>query len=150
MLSARPQQRTAGWVVTDAVDRGGMMSRSQARTLCCTAVDIAPGVSLETFVLMHRAIQKREQVWGYCKGEGVRVCPHALGWRGDDAYVLGLVLRGRRERADEGAWGWLMEWRWIPLADFDVPSARKDGWVTCPREHRPSTDFLTQVTIEAE
>ncbi len=115
-----------------------------------SGVEIAPGVLLETFILIHRAIQHREQLWGYCKGQPVRLCPHALGWRDDDAYVLALVLSDRREPADGASWEWLMEWQWIRLPDLDIPFARRDAWVTCPREHRPSTDFLTQVSIEAE
>jgi hypothetical protein len=57
------------------------MTGSAASTVSRTRVEIAPAVSLETFILIHRAILHREQLWGYCKGQPVRLCPHALGWR---------------------------------------------------------------------
>ncbi len=106
---------------------------------------------LEALGLVHRAILHREQVWGYYKGQGIRICPHALGWRGHEAYVLGLIVRDRREPIVEGSgWEWLMEWQWIRLTDLGIPFARKGDWVTCPREHRPPTDFLSHVVIEAQ
>jgi hypothetical protein len=43
-----------------------------------------------------------------------------------------------------------MEWQWIRLADLSIPFARKAEWVTCPRELRPATDFLSHIVIEAE
>jgi len=125
-------------------------STTTASTASRTGDDIAPAVPLETFALIQRAILHREQLWGYCKGQGIRICPHALGWRGEDPFVLGLVINDRREPVEGASWEWLMEWQWVRLADLQIPFARKGDWVTCPREHRPSTDFLTHVYIEAD
>jgi hypothetical protein len=107
---------------------------------------------VETIGLVRRAICAREQVAGYLEGQGVRLCPHALGWRGEDIYVLGLVLRQRREPVADGPdWEWLMDWRWIRLADLRIPVAQKGDWVTCPRAQRPNASaFLTRVYVEAE
>ncbi len=128
------------------------MTKLRASTMSRRPPDIAGGVSLETFALVRRAIQNREQLWSCCGGQALRFCPHALGWRGDAAYVLGLVLRERREPAADGAtWEWLMEWRWIRLADLEIPSARRGDWIASPREQRPrATEFLTRVYLEAE
>jgi hypothetical protein len=107
---------------------------------------------VETIGLVRRAICAHEQVAGYLEGQGVRLCPHALGWRGADLYVLGLVLRQRREPVADGpAWEWLMDWQWIRLVDLRIPVAQRGDWVTCPRDQRPSaSEFLTRTCVEAE
>jgi hypothetical protein len=115
--------------------------------------DTRPGVQkIEVLGLLRSAICAREQIAGYLEGQGVRFCPHALGWRGEDLYVLGLVLRERHEPVADGpAWEWLMDWRWIRLADLHISVAYKGDWVTCPRTQRPSaSEFLTRVYVEAE
>ncbi len=117
-----------------------------------TSLHIGCGVSLDTFAIVHQAIIHREEVWAYRKGQGIRFCPHALGWRGDDPYVLGLILRERREGLRDGAsWEWLMEWQWLGLRDLEVPLARKGEWMTCPADRRPcAAEFLTEVYAQAE
>jgi len=112
---------------------------------------IATGPSLEGFVLIQDAMRRKEQVWGYLDGQCVRFCPHALGWREAEPYVLGLALEPRRDAPMEGGgWEWLLEWRWIRLADLRIPCARKGEWVTSPREQRPPASFLSAVYQELE
>jgi hypothetical protein len=97
------------------------------------------------------ALAKREQVWAYLDGRLVRLCPHALGWREDEPYVLALVLRERPGAAIEGArWERLLGWEWLPVAALESPCPRQGDWITCPREQRPPTDFLSVVSCEAE
>jgi hypothetical protein len=107
-----------------------------------------PPKSLE---VIRCAVAEREQVWAYVDGHLIRLCPHALGWRGDEAYVLALVLRERPGTAVEAApWEWLLGWEWLPVAALESPCRRQGDWITCPREQRPPTDFLSVVCCEAE
>jgi hypothetical protein len=110
------------------------------------------GGEVDVLGLVRKAIRDREQVSAYLEGQGVQFCPHVLGWRGQDLYVLGLALRHRSEPVADGpSWEWLMEWQWIRVADLQIPVARKGEWVTCPRTQRPSAEaFLTDVYVEAE
>ncbi len=114
--------------------------------------DIGAGVPLETFALAQRAMLRREQIWGYLKGWRIRFCPHALGWRGDDPYVLGLILEDRQERLlNESVRETLLEWQWVRLADLAIPVALKGEWISCPKGRRPAaSEFLTEVYAEAE
>jgi hypothetical protein len=100
--------------------------------------------SLEIFGLLREAIVRRAQVWAILHGERIHFCPHALGWRGDEAYVQALVLQERRENVIEGGtWQWLPSWQWVRLADLEIPVVRRGEWITCPPEQRPELDFLT-------
>jgi len=105
----------------------------------------------DAIALICGAMRVHAQVRGYLDGRGIRFCPHALGIRGEDTYVLGLVLDERREPVANGPdWRWLMEWRWIRVADLQIPIAEKGDWMTSPRSQRPSADFLTEVYVEME
>ncbi len=117
-----------------------------------TKTDIGSGVPLEMFTLVHQAILKHEQIWGYLKGWRIRFCPHALGWRHDDPHVLALMLKDRQERfLDADRREWLLEWQWLRLADLAIPIPRKGEWITRPKESRPAvSEFLTEVYVEAE
>ncbi len=146
----------ASWAVTCRTPATGkadtMRGATAGSTKGQTPLHIGCGLPFDTFAIVHHAIRHREEVWGYMKGQGIRFCPHALGWRRDDAYVLGLILRERHEGVPDGAsWEWLMEWQWLRLADLEVPLARKGEWVTCPGDQRPSVaKFLTEVYAESE
>ena len=94
--------------------------------------------SLEIFGLLREAIVRRAQVWAILHGEPIHFCPHALGWRGDEAYVQALVLQERREDVSEGS-----TWQWVRLADLEIPVVRHGEWIMCPPEQRPDLDFLT-------
>lgn len=113
--------------------------------------EISQGVDLDTLALVHGAIRNKEELWGYMEGRGIRLCPHAVGQRGDEIYVLGLVIREREGVVVEGAgWEWLTEWRWIRLAELQIPVAHRGEWITCPQDRRPPRDFLTRIYVEAE
>ena len=110
---------------------------------------IAP--ALESFAFIERAMRSKEQVWGYLDGRPVRFCPHVLGWREAEPFVLGLVMEPRHDAPVEGGgWEWLANWQWIRLADLQIPCARKGQWITCPREQRPPSSFLSAVYRELE
>ena len=95
-------------------------------------------ISLEIFGLIRETIVRQAQVWANLHGERIHFCPHALGWRGDEAYVQALVLQERREDVIEGG-----TWQWVRLADLEIPVIRRGEWITCPPEQRPDLDFLT-------
>jgi hypothetical protein len=100
--------------------------------------------SLEIFGLIREAIVRRAQVWANLHGGPIHFCPHALGWRDDDAYVQALVLQERRAGVVEGGtWQWLPNWQWLRLADLEIPVLRRGDWITCPPEQRPALSFLT-------
>jgi hypothetical protein len=107
---------------------------------------------VDAIALIREAIRQRAEIRGYLDGRGIRLCPHALGVRGEDPYLLGLVLHERQESVADGpGWEWLMEWRWIRLVDLHIPIAQKGDWVACPRSQRPSAgEFLTEVYVETE
>jgi hypothetical protein len=130
------------------------MNLSDRTTNPHAAAEIAPHVSLETFALIREAIAQRAQVWAYVGGRGIRFCPHALGWRGEDAYVQVLVLPERHGSVGEGgtndgAWPWLLAWQWLKLADLTIPCLRQGEWITCAGDQRPATNFLTRLYCEA-
>ncbi len=110
------------------------------------------GISSETFPQLHQAIVERQEIEGFLKGWRIRFCPHALGWREDDPYVLGLLLEdGQARFPDGGSSEWLLEWRWLRLADLTLPVARKGGSITCPIGQRPAASaFLTEVEAESD
>jgi hypothetical protein len=106
---------------------------------------------LDHCALVRGAIRDRQQVCASVGGRPVRLCPQALGWRGEEAYVQAVVLQERRGPGIEGGpWQWLLSWQWIRLADLAISCAVAGEWVTCPRDQRPDRDFLTQVVCEAE
>ncbi len=113
--------------------------------------DIGAGVPLETFSLVHRAMREGHQIWAYLKGWRIRFCPHALGWRGDDPHVLGLIVEDRQERfLNGGSLVTLPEWQWLRLADLAIPIAVKGEVITRAKTRRPAaSEFLTEVYAEA-
>jgi len=152
-----PAPATRGAVAADARPRGPVefqisdTSRCAARTAFQAAAARGAGVPAEQLNVIRGAIARREQVWAYRAGRLVRLCPHALGWREDEPYVLALVLRERPGGAIEGArWERLLGWEWLPVAALESPCPRRGDWITCPREQRPPTDFLSIICCEAE
>jgi hypothetical protein len=102
-------------------------------------IEVGGGVPLETFAVVYHAIVEQEQVRAYMQGADVRFYPHALGWRHEDPYVLGLVLGAETA----------LNWQWLRLADLEIPTAHKTDWLTCPPETRPqAARFLTETYVE--
>jgi len=106
---------------------------------------------LDIFALVREAMTQRLQVWAYVEGRAVHFCSQALGWRGDEAYVLALVFRDRCvEDVRGGTRQWGLGWRWLRLADLRIPALRRGEWISLPRDQRPARNFLTRVYCEAE
>jgi hypothetical protein len=106
---------------------------------------------LDIFALIREAMTQRAQVWAYLEGQAVHFCPRALGWRGDEAYVLALVLPDRfAEGFKGGTRQGRLGWRWLRLADLRIPALRRGEWISFPRDQQPATSFLTRVYCEAE
>jgi hypothetical protein len=103
---------------------------------------------LGVFALVREAIVRHAQVWAYVDGRALHFCPQTLGWRGEEPYVQALVLRERPEGAHEG-WAWLVGWQWLRLADLRIPALRDGEWISCPRDQRPRTIFLTSIYCDA-
>ncbi len=104
---------------------------------------------LDTFALIREAIVHRAQVWAILYGGPIHFCLHALGWRGEEAYVQALVLEAHRESIGEGGTRErLLRWQWLRLADLRIPVLRHGEWINCPRDQRPVTTFLTRVYCE--
>jgi hypothetical protein len=81
-------------------------------------IEVGGGVPLETFAVVYHAIAEREQVQAYLEGRGVRFYPHALGWRYEEPYVLGLMLGAETT----------LNWEWLRLADLESATpARQTG-----------------------
>ena len=112
---------------------------------------VGAGPSLDAFALIDNAMRRKEQVWGYLDGRPVRFCPHVLGWRDAEPYVLGLLMEPRHDASIEGGgWEWLLNWQWVRLADLRIPCVRNGEWISCPREQRPPSSFLSAVYQELE
>jgi len=111
--------------------------------------EIAPGVTTDAFGVICEAMRRHAQVWAYVEGRPIHFCPQALGWHGEDVYVQALVLRERPGNVEGGGWEWLLRWKWLRLADVQIPALRPGDWIGCPPDQRPSIDFLTRVYREA-
>ena len=71
------------------------MSLSDGNTTPHTRGEIAGQVSLHTSAIIPEAIVHRAQVWAILHGGPIHFCPHALGWRDEEAYVQALLLGQR-------------------------------------------------------
>jgi hypothetical protein len=127
-----------------------MNRQSGAGTRGWTRLEVGGGVPLETFAVVYHAIVEHQQVRACLKGHHITFCPHALGWRHEDPYVLGLILSDRRptppEPRDAEA---PVEWQWLRLADLEIPTSHKGDWLTRPPDLRPqAARFLTETYVE--
>lgn len=124
-----------------------MPAGNRASTRGRGPLDVGGGVPLATFALVYHAVRTQQQIVGYVKGQGICFCPHAVGWRGADPYVLALVLPERAEARPDP----LREWQWLCLADLGIPAVREGRWITAPRAQRPpAAAFLTHVYAEID
>ncbi len=110
-----------------------------------------PHAGSPSYAVIRAAMLGRRQLRGRRQGRTVCFCPHALGWREGNAYVLGFMIQPDPTLpAAPGTWGrWLRLWQWLPLEEFDSVDSVEGPWFTMPHRQDPSLIFLHRVDGQA-
>ncbi len=90
-----------------------------------------------------RAIQEHQQIRALRRGEEVVFCPHALGVRNGEPWVLGFTMEANGLSPAPGSWVWFR------LAELRAVSGQAGVWLTAPRWSRPEVRrFLEDIQVE--
>lgn len=92
-----------------------------------------------------RAIRERRPLLASHRGELLLVCPHAVGRRGRDWFVLAFGYFDSRPGAFTSG-----SWRWLPTAELGDVELKGDFWLSTPPASRPSLQFLDEVMAQAD
>ncbi len=94
--------------------------------------------------LVERAIRERRPILATCKEELIVACPHALGRRGGDWYVLTFGYFDTSPGSFTAG-----SWRWLRLTDLRRVDVKGDFWLSAPPASRPPLRFLDEIVAEA-
>ncbi len=100
---------------------------------------------IHTYQLVARAVREQRPLFAYYEGRLVVMCPHVLGRRAGEWYVLGFGYFD----VDFRTLAVPCSWRWLPLRDLEEPEIQGSFWLTAPRETRPSAYFVDAVEAES-
>jgi hypothetical protein len=99
----------------------------------------------EACALVQRAVRERRPILARCRRDLILVCPHALGRRGGDWYVLTFGYFDTSPGTFTSG-----SWRWLRVADLSRVEIKGDFWLSAPPASRPSLRFLDEVVAEVE
>jgi len=112
-------------------------------TSSATAATILPAGQASASEIIRGAIQRNEQIRARHDRAEVVFCPHALGERRGEPWVLGFTLVASPASPAPGSW------EWFSLAGLQDVTAQPGVWLTAPRWSRPSAaSFLATVAVE--
>lgn len=110
--------------------------------------DYAPNSLGATYLMVYRAVQTKRLVHAGLHGHSILFCPHVLGLRHAEPFVLGYQVSGMFAQRGEGdADAPLRGWRWIRLGDLREARLVPGAW-SPDASAAPPVDAL-QVHIRA-